>query len=79
MKSERFELYHWHSNNGTEMIDVDWPKVQRSIGVDHVSWLLKQPKDKCQLVVDKTNDDFKLVAEFYDERTLLSYHLMWAK
>lgn len=79
MKSKRFELYHWTSNNGTEIIDVDWPKVQRAIGVEQVSWLLKQPRDKCQLVVDKINEDFKLVAEFYDEKTLLSYHLMWAK
>lgn len=79
MKSNRVELYYWRSNSGTDMIDVDWPGVQKAIGVDHVSWLLKQPREKCQLVVDKIDDDFKLMAEFYDERTLLSYHLMWAK
>lgn len=79
MKSKRFELYHWSSNNGTQIIDVDWPKVQQAIGLDHVEWLLKQPIEKCQLVVDKIDEDFKLVAEIYDEKTLLSYHLMWGK
>jgi hypothetical protein len=79
MKSKRIELYHWQTNNGTDMIDVDWPKVQKAIGIEQVTWLLKQPHEQCHLVVDKVNDDFKLMAEFYDERTLLSYHLMWAK
>ncbi len=79
MKSSRFELYHWHTRTGKDIIEVDWPKVHKTVGSDLISWINKQPKEKCQLVVDKLNDDFKLIAEFYDQQTLLAYHLMWAK
>ena len=79
MKSSRFELYHWHIHNGKDIIEVDWPKVHKTVGVDLINWINKQPKEKCQLVVDKLNDDFKLIAEFYDQQTLVAYHLMWAK
>ena len=79
MKSSRFELYHWRIHNGKDIIEVDWPKVHKTVGVDLINWINKQPKEKCQLVVDKLNDDFKLIAEFYDQQTLVSYHLMWAK
>ena len=79
MKSSRFELYHWRTRNGKDIIEVDWPKVHKTVGSDLISWINKQPKEKCQLVVDKLNDDFKLIAEFYDQQTLVAYHLMWAK
>jgi hypothetical protein len=79
MKSSRFELYHWRIHNGKDIIEVDWPKVHKTVGVDLINWINKQPKEKCQLVVDKLNDDFKLIAEFYDQQTLVAYHLMWAK
>ena len=79
MKSNRFELYHWQIRNGKDVIEIDWPKVHKSVGADLINWINKQPKEKCQLVVDKLNDDFKLIAEFYDQQTLLAYHLMWAK
>ena len=79
MKSRRFELYHWRTRTGTDIIEVDWPKVHKTVGVDLINWINKQPKEKCQLVVDKLNDDFKLIAEFYDQQTLVAYHLMWAK
>jgi hypothetical protein len=78
MKSNRLELYHWHTRIDAP-IEVDWPNVHKTVGVDLISWINKQPKEKCQLVVDKLNDDFKLIAEFYDQQTLLAYHLMWAK
>jgi hypothetical protein len=79
MKSSRFELYHWRTRNGKDIIEVDWPKVHKTVGSDLINWINKQPKEKCQLVVDKLNDDFKLIAEFYDQQTLVAYHLMWAK
>lgn len=79
MKSNRFELYNWQTKDGTDHITVDWPKVHKKVGIDLINWINKQPAEKCQLVVDKLNDNFKLVAEFYDEQTLVAYHLMWAK
>ena len=78
MKTDRVELAQWfHADE--ENIDIDWPKIQKMLGRDHVEWLLKQPEENCQLVVEKTDRDLKLVAEFYDKRALVNYHLMWAK
>jgi hypothetical protein len=79
MKNSRIKLYQWFTNDGHDIIDVDWPKVHNEIGKDHLDWILTQPKDQCQLVVDKLDNDFALVAEFYDEKLLTTYHLMWAK
>jgi len=76
-KINRIKLAEWHSKE--DNIDVDWPKIQKMLGVEQVEWLLKQNKEQCQLVVDKLNYEFALVAEFYDEKILTCYHLMWAK
>jgi hypothetical protein len=78
MKNRRVVLTQWVPQEG-EYIDIDWPKVQKTLGIDHVEWLLKQPKHQCQLVLDKSQSKCKLVAEFYDEVTAVNYHLMWAK
>lgn len=78
MKTSRIVLTQWFPSEG-EDIDIDWPKVQKTIGVDQLEWLLKQPHDICQLVLDKAESKIKLVAEFYDDKTLTAYHLMWAK
>ena len=78
MKTSKIELLSWFPKE-SEYIEIDWPKVHKTIGIDHTEWLLKQPKDKCQLVLERKTADCKLVAEFYDEQTLTTYHLMWAK
>ncbi len=77
MKTERISLYKWYSKE--DVIEVDWPDVHKSIGTDHLEWILKQPKDQCQLVVDKLNTNFELMAEFYNERVLVEYWMRWAK
>ena len=79
MKNSRFKLYNWSTNDGTEIIDVDWPKVQKTVGTDHIEWILKQDREKCQMVVDKLDQDYALMVEFYDDTLLTAYHLMWAK
>lgn len=79
MKTERIELYKWYSNKQPDTIDINWPDVHKVVGREQMSWLLNQPQEKCQLVVDKINENFTLVAEFYSEQTLVAYHLMWAK
>jgi hypothetical protein len=81
MKTHRFNLLSWEytTDESANFLDIDWPVVQKSLGQDHLSWLLKQPKTHCQLVLDKSGSNVKLVAEFYDEKTLTTYHLMWAK
>jgi hypothetical protein len=81
MKSERITLtsWDWAVGESENYLDIPWPRVQRAIGDDHLRWLLKQPKEYCQLVLDRNGTSIKLVAEFYDDYTLTAYHLMWAK
>ena len=78
MKTNKVELYKWLGSEG-ENIEIDWPKVHKTIGLDHTNWLLKQPKDQCQIVLERNDMYCRLVAEFYNEHTLTHYHLMWAK
>ena len=78
MKSEKVELYKWLPAEG-ENIEIDWPKVHKKIGVDQTRWLLKQSAQSCQLVLERKDLYCRLIAEFYDQHTLLNYHLMWAK
>ena len=81
MKSNRIELTSWEytTDESANYLDIDWPRVQRNVGPEQISWLLKLPKNYCQLVLDKSGSKVKLVAEFYDQKTLTAYHLMWAK
>lgn len=76
MKTTRIDLVNWISFD--DNLDIDWPMVQRKIGKEKIEWLLKQPKEQCQLVVDKSLENLKLVAEFYDNKLLIQYHLMWS-
>jgi hypothetical protein len=78
MKTERVDLYKWLGGDG-ENIEIDWPKVHKTIGLDHTNWLLKQPNDQCQIVLERRDMYCRLVAEFYDPSCLVNYHLMWAK
>lgn len=78
MKSNKIELYRWLPSEG-ENIEIDWPKVHKTIGLDQTSWLLNQTLDKCQLILERRDMYCRLIAEFYDNRTLTTYHLMWAK
>ena len=76
MKTSRIVLADWVSND--LYLDIDWPAVHKKLGLEQLDWLLQQPAEHVQLVLDKADINFKLVAEFYDERTLLTYHFMWS-
>jgi hypothetical protein len=76
MKTFRVVLADWVSTD--LYIDIDWPTVHKKLGLEQIDWLLNQPKDKCQLVLDKNDVNNKLVAEFYDEQILTAYYLMWS-
>jgi hypothetical protein len=78
MKTNKVELLKWLPEEG-EYIAIDWPKVHKTIGTDHLQWLLQQPHEICQLILERNDIYCRLVAEFYSEKTLLHYHLMWAK
>ena len=78
MKTSKVELLKWLPEEG-EYIEINWPKLHKTIGLDHTNWLLKQPKNLCQLVLERNDQYCRLIAEFYNDHTLLEYHLMWAK
>ena len=78
MKNNRVELLKWLPEP-SEYIEISWPEVHKTLGLDHTTWLLSQPHDVCQLVLERNDMFCRLVAEFYDEQTLTIYHLMWAK
>jgi hypothetical protein len=78
MKTNKVELLKWLPSEG-ETIEIDWPKVHKTIGLDQTNWLLKQPDDLCQLVLERNDMYCRLVAEFYNRDVLATYYLMWAK
>ena len=78
MKNNRIELLKWLPEP-SEYIEISWPEVHKTLGLDHTKWLLSQPHDVCQLVLERNDMFCRLVAEFYNEQTLTIYHLMWAK
>jgi hypothetical protein len=78
MKSKKVELYKWLPSEG-ENIEIDWPKVHKTIGLDQTKWLLQQPIDHCQIMLERRDMYCRLIAEFYNDRLLVNYHLMWAK
>jgi hypothetical protein len=78
MKTNKVELLKWLPEEG-ETIEIDWPKVHKTIGLDQTKWLLSQPEDRCQIILERRDMFCRLVAEFYTDHALVNYHLMWAK
>jgi hypothetical protein len=78
MKNKAVELLKWLPQEG-ETIEIDWPKVHKSIGLGQTQWLIKQSRADCQIVLERKDHYCRLIAEFYNEHTLLNYHLQWAK
>ena len=78
MKTNKVELLKWLPEEG-EYIAIDWPKVHKTIGLDQTKWLLSQPDDLCQIVLERRDMYCRLVAEFYNDHALVNYHLLWAK
>ena len=81
MKHTRVFLASWMPRDPEDFIEIDWPFVQRTIGVDHLEWLLAQHKSDCQLVVEREpdSDQHRLVVEFYNSKLEVEYFLRWAQ
>lgn len=87
MKTRSFTILEWPTDTvktsiiNNDAIDIDWPKVQREAGRDHVEWLLKQDHSQCQMMLefDHIKQCHRLVAEFYNEALAINYVLLWAK
>lgn len=72
-------LYEWIEESPENILDIDWPKVQKKIGIDQLDWIRKQPVDNCQLMLEYNTLGVKtLVVEFYNNRTLSNYGMMFA-
>jgi hypothetical protein len=78
MKNKKVALLKWFPDED-EAIEIDWPKVHKTLGLDHAKWLLAQPRSVCQLVLERNNTHCRLVAEFYNDQVLAIYRLMWSK
>jgi hypothetical protein len=78
MKTSKVELLKWLPEEG-ENIEINWPKVHRTIGTEQTKWLLNQDHTECQMVLERNDMYCRLIAEFYDKHALATYYLMWAK
>jgi len=80
MKNIRVTLCEFDDFEPDNMLDIDWPKVQKEIGEDHLQWLYNQPKEDCQLMLEFSKSGNKsLIVEFYNEKLSKTYALMWSK
>jgi len=86
MKSSKTVLIRWEEPApfsellNQEELDINWTEVERELGQDCVDWLLKQDRADCQLSLEFTPSGYKqLIAEFFNKKIAVSYHLMWAK
>ena len=77
MKSKKVELMSWQYNPTFDTNDIDWPKLHKMIGIDRTKWILEQSFNDCQMILERKDAEMAVVAEFYNERTELEYHLRW--
>ena len=77
MKSKKIELLSWTQSPDFNDTDIDWPKLHKMIGLDRTKWILEQDYSDCQMVLERKQSEMTVVAEFFNERTELEYHLRW--
>jgi len=65
MKSNSYTVYHWTSTEPD--LDIDWPRVHETLGRDCVEWLMQQPTEQVQMIVEQQGMAHRLVLEFYQE------------
>jgi hypothetical protein len=81
MKSiKKVPLYEFHEDPIPEnVLDIDWPKVHKTVGVDKIDWVHNQRLKDCQLVLEFDRYGTKrLVVEFYNTAIVKKYFLMWS-
>lgn len=76
MKSKKVELLRWLPQE-SEVIEIDWPKVHKTIGLEQTRWLLAQKPSSCQLMLERNDMYCRLIAEFYNADAAVEYHLRW--
>jgi hypothetical protein len=83
MKTHRFEIARFLPTeaDNTGDIFIDWPRIHRQAGLDHIQWLRSQHRSECQLLIERRPGDSYnyVVAEIYSDKLATVYSLMWAK
>jgi hypothetical protein len=80
MKNFKVTLYQWKLDEyPDEYLDIDWPAVHKDCGVDQINWINRQSYDDCQMSLEFFQGGKRLIVEFFNQETLTTYHLMWAK
>ena len=71
----------WEICDPEENINIDWPRLSRTLGQDHIDWLLeKSTQGHLTLHIEIPEDDSgppvqRLTAEFHSEAVKLEYGL----
>lgn len=76
MKTFNTEICSWPVSPTSTDYDIDWPRVQRVVGTAGVGWLINQPLDVCQMVLEKRNGNYTLIVEFADDIVRDAFNLM---
>jgi hypothetical protein len=81
MQNTKVIIYEWAPDRlqPGHYLDIDWPVVHRECGLDHIEWIEKQDKSKCQMSLEFHKGQRRLIVEFFDKDIEMTYHLMWAK
>ena len=75
----KITLFEWIEESPENILDIDWPRVQKKIGIDQLDWLSKQQEQDCQLLLEYNTLGIKtLVVEFYNDQILSNYGMMFA-
>ena len=70
MKTKSIILTDWIPHDISSTIDIDWPKVHKQVEPNLLERLrLLESKAECQLVLEKKKNKFRLVAEFFNDKT----------
>ena len=74
----------WEIYDPEENINIDWPRLHKTLGQDHIDWLLEKSKDgQLTLHIEIPEDDSgppvqRLTAEFHSEAAKLEYGLRFS-
>ena len=71
MKHDSVELLKWYQEQ-TDTIEVPWARIEQEL-CDQWQWLQQQPRHTCQVMVENTLEQYRLIAEFYQDQKLAEY------
>lgn len=66
---EKYTVHTWDDTGSN--IDIDWPLVQKKLGVDCVKWV--NMHSDCEFVIERQRRILKLVIDFYTQSSFLEF------